>query len=109
DQIAVLDHGKIIALGTADELKDKVGKERLEVIVSAEADFSKAKEVAGESLAFAKDEDRVISLTTGGSVKDIKRILDLFDEAGVELESFTLHKPTLDDVFLELTGSDTTK
>ena len=105
DKIAVLNHGKIIALGTAAELKAKVGKDRLELIVAENADFAKAAQAMGEEGVVAKPEERLLSVTTDGSVKDVKAILDRIDAAGVELESFSLHKPTLDDVFLELTGS----
>lgn len=104
DKIAVLDKGKIIALGTADELKAKVGNDRLEFVVAQGSDFATAKIAAGEGV-FAKESERQISLTTSGSVADIKRVLDAMEAAGVKLESFSLHKPTLDDVFLQLTGS----
>lgn len=107
DKIAVLNHGKIIALGTAAELKAKVGKDRLELVVAAEGDFAKARAAAGAD-AHAVPEERTLSVATDGSVKDAKAILDRMEAAGVELESFALHKPTLDDVFLQLTGESAT-
>ena len=102
DKIAVLDQGKIIAFGTASELKSKVGDDRLEMTVSEESDFDKAKQLILADSGFANEEGRVLSIATNGSVQDIKRILDTMDHAGIKLETFASHKPTLDDVFIHL-------
>ncbi len=102
DRIAVLDDGKIIAEGTADELKQKVGKERLELTIST--DFAQAKAaVTGEAVQ-TDEVAKTISVATDGSVNEIKRVLDQLQAANVGIESLSLHKPTLDDVFLQLTG-----
>lgn len=107
DKIAVLDHGKIIAEGTADELKAMVGKERLEITIERESDFAKAVSVVtGENKEVNEDERR-IGVATDGTVSDLKRVLDAMQENGIEVETFSLHKPTLDDVFLKLTGHST--
>lgn len=107
DKIAVLDHGKIIAQGTADELKAMVGKERLEVTIDKDSDFAKANNsVMGEAKE-VDEEERKISIATDGTVSDLKRVLDAMSTVGVEVETFSLHKPTLDDVFLKLTGHST--
>lgn len=104
DKIAVLDHGKIIAEGTADELKAMVGKERLEITIEKNSDFAKAVSVVtGENKEVNEDERR-ISVATDGTVSDMKRVLDVMEEHKIEVETFSLHKPTLDDVFLKLTG-----
>lgn len=105
DKIAVLDQGKIIAFGTASELKSKVGSDRLEMTVSEESDFLKAAEIISAESGFVSEEGRVLNIPTNGSVQDIKRILDTMDQAGIKLETFSLHKPTLDDVFMKLTGT----
>lgn len=103
DKIAVLDQGKIIAFGTAAELKSQVGSDRLEMTISSESDFEKARDLVGES-AYADADARVLSIATNGSVQNIKKVLDTMDQAGIKLETFSLHKPTLDDVFMKLTG-----
>lgn len=100
DRIAVLDDGKIIAEGTSDELKQKVGKDRLELVING--DLQKAAQAMQGEVTVP--EERKISVAVGGGVKDIKTILDRVEAAGVTIESLSLHKPTLDDVFLELTG-----
>jgi ABC-2 type transport system ATP-binding protein len=105
DEIAVIDHGKVIAEGTSDELKDRVGGERLEVRL---ADPSQA-QVAVGALAEMSDEPPVIEedtvkLTvrqrTGTIVEAVRRL----DDANVGVDDLALRRPTLDDVFMTLTG-----
>lgn len=104
DRIAVLDNGRIIAQGTAAELKSRIGKERLEIVFKDESDFKKAAEtIRGQALQ-TDEKKRTISLATGGTVSEVKRVLDYMDKSGIEVEALSLHKPTLDDVFLDLTG-----
>jgi len=109
DEIAVLDHGKIIALGTSDELKAKVGSERIEIVIDTEENFKKALGlIRGEGLK-QNPEDRSISIATDGSVREIKRILDVLYDAKIEISSLSVHKPSLDDVFMGLTGHEAIK
>jgi ABC-2 type transport system ATP-binding protein len=109
DQIAVLDHGKIIAFGTADELKAQVGNERIEVTIAATSDFQKAITAIGGKGVKHNESDRSISIATDGSVSEIKRVLDVLSEAKIGIETLSMHKPTLDDVFLQLTGRQVSK
>jgi ABC-2 type transport system ATP-binding protein len=103
--IAVIDRGRVIATGTPDELKDGVGGERLEVQLTDPADA----EAALRALAPMSDDPpavdgAVVRLTVrrrGGTIMDAAHRLH---EAGVAAEDMTLRRPTLDDVFLALTG-----
>lgn len=104
DMIAVIDGGKVIAQGTSDQLKQKVGNERLELTFKTEADLEKAaKLIKGESIN-SDLKKKILSLPTDGSVHELRTLLAKFEEAKIEIDSLSLHKPTLDDVFLKLTG-----
>jgi ABC-2 type transport system ATP-binding protein len=105
DTIAVIDHGQVIAEGTSDQLKDRVGGERLEVTLEAGDDASAAVR-ALESMADGEvaAEENVVRLTVrerrGSIVEAVRRL----SEAGVGVEDLAVRRPTLDDVFLTLTG-----
>ncbi len=106
DRIAVIDHGVVIAEGTANELKSKVGSERLELVFADGANYEKAvRSIQAEGVQ-TNTEAKTISLATGGTVAEVKRVLDQLEQAGAEIDSLSLHKPTLDDVFLNLTGKN---
>jgi ABC-2 type transport system ATP-binding protein len=107
DDIVVIDHGRVIAQGTADELKAKVGGERLELTVSDRAQLDSAAEALSALTSGRVSTDpQSRSLTapvTGGAARLIEALRDL-DERGIGLDDVGLHRPTLDDVFLTLTG-----
>ena len=105
DAIAVIDHGRLIAEGTSDELKDRLGGERLEVRLDEQSDT----EAAIEALASMSDErpsceDGLLKVGVrrrrGAIVEAVKRL----SEAGIGVDDLALRRPTLDDVFLSLTG-----
>lgn len=102
DSIAVLDGGKIIAEGTADELKQRVGKERL--VLTIKDNFEKAVSIVNGDAVLTDADARTISVAIDGGVAEIKTILDQLQAAGVAVEALSLNKPTLDDVFMQLTG-----
>jgi ABC-2 type transport system ATP-binding protein len=114
DRIAVVDSGTVIAEGTADELKARVGGERLEVTVTQGADLAAAVRVlehyakgGADSLdgSVRVDADRrLASATVEGGAGLLATVVRELDDAGVQLDDLGLHRPTLDDVFLALTG-----
>lgn len=104
DQIAVIDNGRIIAQGTADELKSKVGKDRLELTIDKNSDFEAATKAVESNGLLKNAEERTVSISMEGDVSEVKTILDKLEKAGVKVETLSLHKPTLDDVFMNLTG-----
>lgn len=109
DNIVVIDDGKVIAEGTADTLKAKVGSDRLEIIISPKSSLEKAEQIIdGKDLQIDPDR-RAISLPSKDGTATFRRVMQRLEDAGIEVESFSLHRPTLDDVFLTLTGHKATE
>ncbi len=104
DEIAVIDHGKVIARGTSDALKSQVGGERLEITVE-NADIAKTQEIVARISGTAMHTDvRTISApVTTGSIA-LMEALRALDEAKIHPLDIALKRPSLDDVFLSLTG-----
>ncbi len=104
DKIAVIDKGKVIAQGTADELKTQVGGERIDVVV----DENKA-QIAADALKniasgpVVVEGEHVQAPVTGGGIKVVDAVRAL-DAASIVIKEIQLRRPTLDDVFLTLTG-----
>ncbi len=105
DRIAVIDHGRVIAEGTSDELKDRVGGERLEVHLEDSSQTDAAVQalapMCGEEPATSDGLVRIGVRQRGGAIIEAVRRLD---QAGVGVDDIALRRPTLDDVFLALTG-----
>lgn len=108
DRIAVIDGGKVIAEGTADELKQRVGKERIELTFASAADFTKALSVVTGDSVQSDEERRVISVANDTGISKLKSLLEKLDSGKIKVDGLSLHKPTLDDVFLRLTGHGAT-
>ncbi|MEU8530040.1 ATP-binding cassette domain-containing protein [Streptomyces sp. NPDC048629] len=108
DRIAVLDRGRIVAEGTAEELKRLIpgGHIRLRFPDAAQLDAATAHFTASAR----DDETLTLRIASDGDLPALRAVLDVLDGAGLRAESLTLHTPDLDDVFLTLTGrSDSLK
>ena len=107
EQIVVIDKGRVIAKGTSDELKTQVGGDRLEIVASAGTDL----QAASGAVRSVSDGDVVVDADTrtlrapvsGGSTVLVEAVRAL-DAARVKVDDLALRRPTLDDVFLTLTG-----
>jgi ABC-2 type transport system ATP-binding protein len=108
DQIAVLDRGKLVAQGTADELKRLIpgGHIRLQFVDAS--GLESAAHTLGEVVR--DDNELTLQVPTDGSVRSLKTVLDRLDHEAAVIERVSIHTPNLDDVFFALTGhSDTQK
>jgi ABC-2 type transport system ATP-binding protein len=107
DNIAVIDEGKVIAQGTSDELKLLVGGQRVEITVHQLSDVAKAQAIlaahsTGDVISGA--DARTLVGPVDNAAKTLQRVLKDLADAGVELNDAGMRRPTLDDVFLQLTG-----
>ena len=107
DRIAVIDHGKVIAEGTPEELKQRMGGGRIEVEVR---DLSDADAVVGALGPLCapgcqvRQLDRTVTLPVNDGARLLPEVVRAIDAAGVEVDDVIMRRPTLDDVFLNLTG-----
>lgn len=104
DRIVVIDGGKVIAEGTATELKHKVGKDRLELTFEDGDTLGRAKEILGKDIVDTDDKGLTATVIIKDSSIDVQRTLNLLAKNKIAIQSMAIHKPTLDDVFLSLTG-----
>jgi ABC-2 type transport system ATP-binding protein len=110
DDILVIDHGHGIARGTADELKARVGGERIEVVVETAADVARAELILDELGAGdiqSETHTRRITAPVSGGAAALESALQRLRAGGVGIVEIGLRRPTLDDVFLTLTGHAT--
>jgi ABC-2 type transport system ATP-binding protein len=104
DQIVVIDDGKVIAEGTAKELKSKIGKDRLELSFKGSEVYESAVSVLGKSVAEKNEKESAVTVLIKDTDIDVKATLDTLAAKKIKISGMAIHKPTLDDVFLSLTG-----
>jgi daunorubicin resistance ABC transporter ATP-binding subunit len=105
DRIAVVDHGKVIAEGTPGELKARLGATVLDLVFSTEDEAVKAEALFQSSWSKPPVRDRlIVELTVENGPRQVMEALRLLDGAGLGPTGITLREPSLDDVFLTLTG-----
>ena len=109
DSIVVIDHGRVVANGTAEELKRRVGFSYCTVSPVNPADLSKIwAAVADLKDAQSDDESNTVSVPAPDGVVTFAEVFRRVDQIGVELADISLRKPSLDEVFMHLTGNVTT-
>ena len=106
DRIAVLDHGRIVAAGTPEQLKSRIPGGHVQLQFAGPRDLESAAEALGA--ASRDDEALTLQVPGDGSLRSLRALLDRLDGAQVEVGGLSIHTPDLDDVFFSLTGSPTT-
>nr|AIA14488.1 daunorubicin resistance ABC transporter, ATP-binding protein [uncultured bacterium] len=105
DKIVVIDGGRVIANGTANELKSKIGNDRLELTFADQETFKKALQTLGKAVIDTNDKEHTVTVVIKDTNADVKAVLEKLSQANIVITSMDIHKPTLDDVFLSLTGT----
>jgi ABC-2 type transport system ATP-binding protein len=101
DHIGVLDAGRVVASGTAAELKHRIAEQRLDLTLSDRAGYD---DVAGSLGERVVHHDLVLGVPTDGSAAHLRAVLDEADPTRRVIRAVAVHTATLDDVFLALTG-----
>jgi ABC-2 type transport system ATP-binding protein len=110
DRISVLEAGRVVAEGTADELKARVGGDRIEVVVRDVADLDVAASVVSRAASEAADTDpeiRRVSAPVADRISALTDVVRALHESGIAVADIGLRRPTLDEAFLQLTGHAT--
>ena len=110
DRISVIDHGRVIAEGSPDQLKSTLGGDRIDVVVHRADQLAATAATVGLAAGAEPDVDpdtRRVSVPVRDRVAALTSSARALAEAGIAVEDIALRRPTLDEVFLHLTGHDT--
>jgi len=107
DNIVVIDGGKVIAEGTAKQLKAQVGKDRLELAFKDARSLAAAAKLLDGAAVDGNGKEHTLTTVINDTNKDVKDVLEKLSNAKIAIASLNVHKPTLDDVFIGLTGKHT--
>jgi ABC-2 type transport system ATP-binding protein len=103
DRIALLDHGSVVAEGTADQLKRRIPGGHISLQFAYPDGLELAARILGEEVS-RDDEALTLQVPSDGGVKSLRALLNQLDGASIEVSDLSIHTPDLDDVFLALTG-----
>lgn len=109
DQIAVIDGGVVIAEGTAEELKRKVGVDRLEITFKTDKELVAAAKLLAVDKEHVDKSERTVSISIDDINHDVRLALDKLEKHKISISGMAVKQPTLDDVFLALTGKQKTE
>jgi ABC-2 type transport system ATP-binding protein len=105
DRIAVLDHGRLVAEGTADELKRRIPGGHVRLRFADPSGLDAAMRVLGQA---SRDNDALaLRVPSDGGLRSLKTLIDQLENQAIEVDELSVHTPDLDDVFLALTGDST--
>jgi ABC-2 type transport system ATP-binding protein len=107
DRISVVDHGRVVAEGTSDQLKSKIGADRIEVVVRDAADLAEAARLVGHTASAAPEIDadvRKVSAPVADRVAALGELMRTLQAARITVEDIGVRRPTLDEAFLQITG-----
>jgi ABC-2 type transport system ATP-binding protein len=107
DRIAVIDDGRVVAEGTAAQLKRQVADQRLDITLSDTPTFDRIDRSLARRALKKDPSSLTLGIATDGSAAHVRGLLDEIDPDGTAVDRFALHSATLDDVFLTLTGHST--
>jgi ABC-2 type transport system ATP-binding protein len=102
DRVAVLDHGRIVAEGSPEELKRRIPGGHIELLFANTSELESAARLLG--VAWSDHESLSLQVPSDGDIPALRKMLDQLDDASVRAERLSIHTPDLDDVFLALTG-----
>ena len=109
DKIVVIDRGRVIAEGTSSQLKKKIGGDKLVIEIAKQKNLEDAKnalqKVTSHEVIIEK-QTNTISMSVDHGLEDMQKALDLLKKHKISVEHINLARPSLDDVFLQLTGED---
>ncbi|GAA3819259.1 daunorubicin resistance protein DrrA family ABC transporter ATP-binding protein [Sphaerisporangium flaviroseum] len=111
-KICVVDHGRVIAEGSPDQLKSSIGADRIDVVLSRPERLPAAAAIVARVTGAEAEPDvdtRRVSAPVRDRVAALTEVVRALDDAGIAAEDITLRRPTLDEVFLHLTGDRTTE
>lgn len=103
DWIVVIDEGRVIAEGDSNTLKARVGSDHVDLVISSESNFVLAQQAVDSQQLQANIEQRMLTIAANDGATSLMHILQRLEAAEVKIESLTMRRPTLDDVFLFLT------